>query len=123
MEKLSMDTLGPFPPDKDGNIYIIVIIDSFSRFVELFPASDCTAEAAAHAIIDHFGTFGPPKYLLSDNGPQYANQVIGQLANRVNMSLIKTIPYSHEENGIVERSNKEILRHLRALFDSDPEAP
>jgi hypothetical protein len=31
MEKISIDTLGPFPPDKDGNIYIIVVIDCFSR--------------------------------------------------------------------------------------------
>jgi hypothetical protein len=27
-----------------------------------------------------------------------------------------TTPYSHEENGIVERSNKEILRHLSAIL-------
>jgi hypothetical protein len=27
-------------------------------------------------------------------------------------------PYSHEENGIVERMNKEVMRHLRdILFD------
>jgi len=26
-----------------------------------------------------------------------------------------TTPYSHEENGMVERANKEILRHLRAI--------
>jgi hypothetical protein len=35
MEKISIDTLGPFPPDKDGNIYIIVMVDCFSRYVEL----------------------------------------------------------------------------------------
>jgi hypothetical protein len=31
---------------------------------------------------------------------------------------VRTTPYSHEENGLVERANKEVLRHLRAiLFD------
>ena len=31
---------------------------------------------------------------------------------------LQTTPYSHEENGIVERANKEILRHVRSiLFD------
>ena len=30
-----------------------------------------------------------------------------------------TIPYSKEENSIVERANKEVMRHLRAfIFDS-----
>ena len=29
-----------------------------------------------------------------------------------------TLPYSHEENSIVERANKEVMRHLRAItFD------
>jgi uncharacterized protein YukE len=54
--------------------------------------------------------------MLSDNGPQYANQVIDELSRLVTMSLEKTIAYSHEENGLVERANKEILRHLRALL-------
>jgi hypothetical protein len=117
MVKVSIDTLGPFPADKDGSIYIIVIVDCFSRYVELYPASDCTAEAAARAIVEHFGTFGAPKIILSDNGSQYANQVIGQLASLTDVDLKKTIAYSHEENGITERANKEILRHIRALFD------
>jgi transposase InsO family protein len=120
MEKLSIDTLGPFPPDKDGNIYIIVMIDCFSRYVELFPAADCTADAAAKAIVHHFKLFGVPKILLSDNGTQYANQVINELSKLVELSLEKSTAYSHEENGIVERANKEVLRHIRAiLFDKD----
>ena len=32
---------------------------------------------------------------------------------------IETIPYSKEENGIVERANKEVNRHLRnVIFDT-----
>jgi hypothetical protein len=62
MEKISIDTLGPFR--RDGNIYIIVVIDCFSCYVELFPATDCTAEAAARAIVT---TSGP-------SGLQYARQ-------------------------------------------------
>ena len=29
---------------------------------------------------------------------------------------VKTTPYSHEENGIVERVNKEVMRHLRNIL-------
>jgi hypothetical protein len=116
MEKLSIDTLGPFPPDQNGNIYVIVIIDCFSRYVQLCPASDCTADAAAAAILKHFSYFSVPKILLSDNGSQYANQMITALGKLTNMALAKTIAYSHEENGIVERANREILRHIRAIL-------
>jgi transposase InsO family protein len=120
MEKISIDTMGPFPVDAHGNIYVIVIIDCFSRYVELFPASDCTAEAATHAIAAHVAWSSVPRTILSDNGPQYANKVIDLLADLLKVDLSKTTPYSHEENGIVERANKEVLRHLRdILFDRD----
>jgi hypothetical protein len=120
MEKVSIDTMGPFPVDVHGNIYVIVIIDCFSRYVELFPAADCTAEAATQAITAHVAWSSVPKVILSDNGPQYANKVIDLLGDLLQIDLSKTTPYSHEENGIVERANKEVLRHLRnILFDRD----
>jgi transposase InsO family protein len=116
MIALAIDTIGPFPVDKDGNIYIISIIDTFSRYVELFPASDCTARAAAGAIVKHFAFFGVPEKIVSDNGSQYVNQMITQLAAISHMDMSRTTPYSHEENGISERSHKETLRHLRAVL-------
>jgi hypothetical protein len=120
MQKVSIDTMGPFPVDKAGNIYVVVTVDCFSRYVELYPAPDCTADAAAQAITEHVATHGSPETLLSDNGPQYANRVIDALAELLGVELKKTIAYSHEENGISERANKEVLRHLRAiLFDKD----
>lgn len=30
---IGMDYVGPFPPSKDGNLYLLVIIDYFSRYV------------------------------------------------------------------------------------------
>ena len=37
----------------------------------------------------------------------------------IGIEHVFTVPYSHEENAIVERANKEVMRHLRALiFDS-----
>ena len=43
MEFLNIDTIGPLPLDEDGNSAIIVIIDRFSRWIELIPAKDTSA--------------------------------------------------------------------------------
>ena len=40
MERLSVDTIGPLGKDAYGNCYIIVIIDCFTRWVELVGAPD-----------------------------------------------------------------------------------
>jgi transposase InsO family protein len=116
MTSISIDTMGPFPVDKDGNIYIIVIVDNFSRYTELFPAADCTAASAADAVLRHISFFGCPLEILSDNGTQFVNQLMDVVAKRFSIRLRRTTPYSHEENGIVERANKEVLRHLRAIM-------
>jgi hypothetical protein len=52
-----------------------------------------------------------PKILLSDNGT-VRKSVINELSKLVELSLEKSTAYSHEENGIVERANKEVLRHI-----------
>jgi Integrase core domain len=65
MECLNIDFIGPFP---DGG-YVLVIIDTFTRWVELFPTKDASALSAATCLFQHFGRFGAPLQLRSDNGP------------------------------------------------------
>ena len=46
------------------------------------------------------------------------NQIHDELYALTGIDRRTTTPESHEENGIVERANKEILRHVRSiLFD------
>jgi len=116
MERLNIDTIGPLPDDERGNCYIIVIIDVFSRFTELYPTRDATARSAAEAIVQHIGRYGVPEQVLTDNGPQYIAELMKEVFNRVNTEHLTILPYSHEENSIVERANKEVGRHLRTII-------
>ena len=118
-QKLNIDTIGPLPPDADGNCYILVLIDTFTRWIELFPTKTVTGEEAAKVLIQHFGRFGQANELQSDNGSQFVNDIIENLCLIVGTSHERTLAYSSEENAIVERANKEVLRHLRAIiFDT-----
>ena len=48
------------------------------------------------------------------------NQTLTHLASISGIKHHVTIPYSKEENGIVERANKEVNRHIRnILADKD----
>jgi len=112
----NVDTIGPLPPDADGNCYILVLIDTFTRWVELFPIKTVTGEEAAKVLLQHFGRFGQASELQSDNGSQFVNEIIAELCLIVGTEHKRTLAYSSEENGIVERANKEVLRHLRAII-------
>jgi hypothetical protein len=59
MECLNIDFVGLFP--NDG--YVFVIIDVFTRWVELYHTPDATALPAAQGLLKHFGRFGAPLQL------------------------------------------------------------
>lgn len=118
MERLAIDTMGPLTKDKDGYQYIVVIIDCFSRWVELYAAKDATGMEAAQALYYHMGRYGSCTQLITDNGSQYTSELMNELIRLGGMQVHRITPYSHEENAMVERANKEVMRHVRNIvFD------
>ena len=108
---LNIDSIGPVKDDK----HILVIICCFTRFVELFCVNDTTAKEAAKCLLAHFGRYGAPSKLKSDRGSQFVNDIIEEFIPLVGSNHVLTLAYSKEESGIVERANKEVMRHVRAL--------
>jgi hypothetical protein len=115
MHTLNVDTIGPFPETEDGYKYIINIIDKFTRYVQLYPSKNVTAIDYANVLIEHFGRWGNAGVIQSDRGSQFVNDVVRELHLILGVHHQVTTAYSKEENAIVERSNKEVNRHLRAF--------
>ena len=107
-DTLNVDYIGPFP-DKG---YILVIIDTFTRWTELFWCVDADAKSAADCLLAHFGRFGSPNMIRSDRGSHFANKLIKEFLDLCGTPHNFTLAYSKQENAIVERDNKEMNRHL-----------
>ena len=116
MERINLDTIGPLPPSRSGYTYILVLVDCFTRWVSLYPMKDLTMQSAMLQLSWHFGHFGTPTMILHDTGTQFQNQDIQQLLALLGTRHTTTHPYSKQENSIVERMNKEVLRHLRNII-------
>ena len=95
----------------------VVIIDCFSRFVELYPVSDTSAIPCARALLNHVCRYGTPMTIRSDRGTQFVNGIIiCQLLSLLQIDHELSLAYSKEQNAIVERANKEVMRHLTAII-------
>jgi hypothetical protein len=79
MEVLNIDIIGPVDTDSADNCYILVVIDCFSRFVELYPVSDTSALPCARALLSHVCRYGTPMTIRSDRGTQFVNGIIREL--------------------------------------------
>ena len=61
MEWVHMDMLGPFPPSEQRNKYILVMVDQFTKWVEIHALPDITAVQTAKCAVDQFfSRFGTP---------------------------------------------------------------
>ena len=115
-EQLSVDLVGPLPTCQSGNRYIVTMIDKFSRYCMLVPVKDVTALSVVQAIDRWITTFGTPKSILSDNGPQFISSIYTDYMN--NHSEIKykyTTTYHPECNGQIERLHRWIKERLSLI--------
>ena len=115
MENLAIDVIMGLPESSSGNSNILVIIDTFSRYVELYPMGSLTAISAAKALKQWMCRYGTPQNILTDNASQFQAEYAATL-KVLGIVNEKIHPYSHEENAIIERANREIVRHLRNIL-------
>ena len=115
---VSIDYIEQIKPDEAGNNMIIVIVDNFSRFVDLHATNSTNAEGAADALLAFVGRYASPLHITTDSGANFKSGLFRSLAERLGADHYLTKAYSKESNGLVERQNKEVMRHLRNIvFD------
>ena len=114
--ELAFDTIVLNTPDVDGTTQILVVIDSFSHAVELFPLKRATAEAVTIGLHDVLCRWGRPHQVRHDNAKAFAAQVTAQLFKRARVKQHFTAPYSHNSNGQVENANRRVMTILRAMI-------
>jgi hypothetical protein len=110
-----MDTIVGLPKTAQGYEHLLVIVDTFSRYIQLVPLKDLSALEAIQALSKWMNTFGKPFSVLTDNASQM-QAVYKETLEHLGVEDRKIHPYSHEENSIVERTNKEVERHLRNIM-------
>ena len=122
-EKLQIDFIVNLDKDEDGVDHIMVIIDTFSRWVTLATLKGLSARQAADILIQHCGRFGFPKFISHDQDAVFMGTVMQEAMQLLKSQSMPTMSYSKEESGIVERANKEVFRHVRNfIFDNAAKA-
>ena len=111
---LAMDILGPLPVTEEGNQYLLVICDRFTKLTRAIPLAEITAMSVVSAFLDHWvAAYGIPDSTLSDNGPQFASVLFQGVLDMLGVKANYATPYHPQTNGQVERFNKTIVRQLR----------
>jgi len=89
--------------------FILVYQDHLTKYVLLRPLKHKRAEEVAYVLLDIFTTFGAPSILQSDNGREFANQVVTEMcAMWPELKIVHGKPRHSQSQGSVERANQDI---------------
>lgn len=72
LERVHLDKLGPFHTSEDGNNYVLMMIDQFTKWIEMAALPDQCALSVAQKFLVHFVvTFGCPLEVHTDLGKNF----------------------------------------------------
>ena len=109
-----MDLLGPFKKASNfhssGFQYVLVVVDSYSKWFEAFPMKTLeAAEVAQHLYQDIICRYGAPHTIVTDRGSNFISKLVKELCKIFQITKYETSSYHPQTNANVERLNSVIL--------------
>lgn len=118
-ERWHIDILGPLYQTNDGQEYILLCVDAYSRWVEGFPMKSQTAEETAKVLFrEIFTRYGAPKVLFSDRGRNFMSKLVNASCEIFDITQHHTSAYHPKTNGLVERQNSTLAQSLRTYCNN-----
>ena len=88
------------PSSTGGHPHFIVVVDYFTKWVEVMPTIKSHGETTTHFIFNHVITrFGVPRELITDHGRYFQNRMMDELFSKVGYKQEYSSSYYPQVNG------------------------
>ncbi|KAL0219596.1 hypothetical protein P9112_005249 [Eukaryota sp. TZLM1-RC] len=115
--RINADTIGPLHEDDNGYKYLIVFVDSFTRYTIICRIKELNAVEATNQLLwNVVAIFGIPLLIHSDNGIEFATAIFKGLCDLLNIEVSRSLSGFSRSNGLVERRHRDILQSLRKIL-------
>ena len=102
LDLVHIDTTGPFPESLGGSRYVVMFVDSASRFQRPYGTRDKSASAILGVVQRFVADMGVPRAFRTDSGTEYTNSAFVEYCNSLQIRRELTAPYTPQQNGPVE---------------------
>jgi len=96
-----------------GFTHLLVMIDKFSKWIEVRPITKIKVEQAVLFFTDIIHRFGVPNLIIMDNGMQFIGQKFLDFYDRHHIRVDWVAVAHPKTNGYVEHANGMILQGLK----------
>ena len=103
------------------NKHILPIIDHLTGWPKAFPTLDKSTDTIVSTFINKYlPVHMSPRYILSDNGTEFKNNLMDQVLKQLGIDRILSAPYHPQSNGNLEVFHKYLKPTLKKLCEKDP---
>ena len=124
LERLAIDVLGPLPETDQGNRYILVVMDYFSKWVEALAMPEQSAATVAHLLVTEvISRFGVPLQIHTDQGRNFESVLFKEVCRLLDIEKTRTTPLHPQSDGMVERLNRTLEAMLSKFVQQNQLLP
>jgi hypothetical protein len=122
LQRVAIDILGPLdPPTERGNRYILVMVDYFTKWLQVAAMPDQRAATCADKFLRDFVVYlGVPEQLHSDQGRQWESNLWQEMCQLFGIYRTRTTPLHPQSDGQTERANRTLLDILAKMTRDSP---
>lgn len=120
MDRVALDVMGPFPKSKNGNRFILVIGDHFTRWMEAYPLPNQYSHIVAEKLVNEFvSRFGIPLEIHTDQGTNFQSNLFQELCRLLDIHKTKSTPFHPSSNGLIEKFNQTLGKMIKSYVDEN----
>jgi transposase InsO family protein len=105
--------VGAFKPARGKMTHILVMVDKFTKWIEVKPISKCDGHTSVKFLKDIILRYGVPHSIITDNGSNFAQGPFARFCEEVGIRLDIASVAHPCTNSQVERSNGLVLSGIK----------
>ena len=114
LDLVHIDTAGSFPESLGGSRYVVMFVDSASRFQRPYGTRDKSASAILGVVQRFVTDMGAPRAFPTDNSAEYTNSAFVEYCNSLQIRRELTAPYTPQQNDPVESGLSRAIKAAHA---------
>ena len=120
LERIAIDILGPLPETHDGNRYVLVVGDYFSKWIDAFAMPNMETTTIVDLLVSRvICQWGMPLHIHTDRGSQFESDIFQQLCTSLDITKTHTTAYHPQSDGMIERFNRTLEEMLSKFVAED----
>jgi hypothetical protein len=120
LELIHSDVFGPIPiPSLGKSVHYVSFIDDFSRNTWIYflrKKSEAFDKFKEFKALVENQTKNKIKVLRIDNGGEFSENEFEEFCKKCGIARQKNTPYTPQQNGVVERMNKTLMKKARSML-------